>query len=133
MRRCVMKAQRSFARVLQFLALTALVAAVVVAGLGARPLGVGAQTQAELKGTPSAPAAAVDVPKQIKIDLSAAVKVPLPEAMKELQPASFKTKDGKEGWVVRVPGGRPLATPAYSDGMLFVGGGYGSHVFVRAP
>lgn len=120
-----MKAQRSFARGLQFLALTAVVAAVVVAGRGARPSGVVAQTQAELKATP----AAVDVPKQIKIDLSAAVKVPLPEGMKELQPASFKTKDGKDGWVVRVPGGRPLATPAYSDGMLFVGGGYGSHEF----
>jgi outer membrane protein assembly factor BamB len=30
---------------------------------------------------------------------------------------------------VRVPGGRPLATPAYANGRLFVGGGYGSHEF----
>lgn len=126
-----MKTQRSFARGWQFLALSALVAAVVVAALAAQPSGVGAQTQAELKSAaePSARPAAADVPKQIKIDLSAAVKVPLPPGMKELQPASFKTKDGKEGWVVRVPGGRPLATPAYSDGMLFVGGGYGSTEF----
>src|SRR5215212_2269372 len=126
-----MKTQRSFARGWQFLALSALVAAVVVAALAARPFRVGAQTQAELKAaaTPSATPATVDVPKQIKIDLSAAVKVPLPAGMKELQPASFKTSDGKEGWVVRVPGGRPLATPAYSNGTLFVGGGYGSHEF----
>ncbi|HEV7891715.1 MAG TPA: PQQ-binding-like beta-propeller repeat protein [Pyrinomonadaceae bacterium] len=126
-----MKTQRSFARGWQFLALSALVAAVVVAALAARPSSVGAQTQAELKAAakPSATPAAVDVPKQIKIDLSAAVKVPLPPGMKELQPAAFKTKDGKEGWIVRVPGGRPLATPAYSNGMLFVGGGYGSHEF----
>jgi len=31
--------------------------------------------------------------------------------------------------VLRLPGGRPIATPAYADGMLFVGGGYGSHEF----
>ncbi|HVF68339.1 MAG TPA: PQQ-binding-like beta-propeller repeat protein [Pyrinomonadaceae bacterium] len=125
-----MKTQRSFARGWQFLALSALVAAVVVAALAARPFRAEAQTQAELKAaaTPSAtPAAAV--PKQIKIDLGAAVKVPLPAGVKDLEPAAFKTSDGKTGWVVRVPGGRPLATPAYSDGMLFVGGGYGSHEF----
>ena len=119
-----MKTQRSFARGWQFLALAALVAAVVVAALAARPSSVGAQAQAELKA-----AATPEAPKQIKIDLAAAVKVPLPEGMKDLQPAAFKTKDGKEGWVVRVPGGRPLATPAYSNGTLFVGGGYGSHEF----
>src|SRR5215207_9195976 len=127
-----MKTQRSFARGWQFLALAALVAAVAVAALAVRPSSVGAQAQAELKAaaTPSAkPSATPEAPKQIKIDLSAAVKVPLPEGMKELQPAAFKTSDGKEGWVVRVPGGRPLATPAYSNGTLFVGGGYGSHEF----
>src|ERR1044072_1254237 len=106
-----MKTQRSFARGWQFLALAALVAAVVVAALAARPSSVGAQAQAELKA-----AATPEAPKQIKIDLAAAVKVPLPEGMKDLQPAAFKTKDGKEGWVVRVPGGRPLAPPAYSNG-----------------
>src|SRR5215213_4618007 len=122
-----MKTQRSFTRGWQFLALLALVAAVVVAALAARPSRVGAQAQAGLKAAATPPA--VEVPKQIKIDLAAAVKVPIPEGVKDLQPAAFKTKDGKEGWVVRVPGGRPLATPAYSDGMLFVGGGYGSHEF----
>jgi len=39
------------------------------------------------------------------------------------------TPDGKAGWVLQLPGGRPIATPAYADGMLFVGGGYGSHEF----
>lgn len=33
------------------------------------------------------------------------------------------------GWRVRIPGGRPLATPAYADGKVFVGGGFGSHEF----
>ena len=30
---------------------------------------------------------------------------------------------------MRIPGNRPLATPAYSNGRVFVGGGYGSHEF----
>ncbi len=33
------------------------------------------------------------------------------------------------GWKLRIPGGRPLATPAYADGRIFVGGGFGSHEF----
>jgi len=41
----------------------------------------------------------------------------------------FKTEDGKSGWKLRVPGGRPLATPAVVDGLLYVGGGFGSHEF----
>ena len=64
-----------------------------------------------------------------KIDLSAAMNVNLPEARQDLEPASFTTPDGKTGWVLRIPGRRPIATPAYADGMLFVGGGYGSHEF----
>jgi Ca-activated chloride channel family protein len=31
--------------------------------------------------------------------------------------------------MMRIPGSRPIATPAYADGMIFVGGGYGSHEF----
>src|SRR5262249_55240925 len=44
-------------------------------------------------------------------------------------PVRFRTTDGKPGWVLRIPGNRPIATPAYADGLLFVGGGYGSHEF----
>ena len=64
-----------------------------------------------------------------KIDLSVAPTVNLPEARQDLEPTSFTTPDGKAGWVLRLPGRRPIATPAYADGMLFVGGGYGSHEF----
>ncbi len=64
-----------------------------------------------------------------KLDLSAALNVELPSAGHDLQPAAFRTSDGKAGWVLQLPGGRPIATPAYADGMLFVGGGYGSHEF----
>lgn len=123
-----MKTQRSFARGWELYAASALLAAAVVGSFAAGSPRAGAQAQAELKAA-ATPSASPDVPKQIKIDLGAAVKVPLPGAMQDLQPAAFKTSDGKSGWVVRVPGGRPLATPAYSDGMLFVGGGYGSTEF----
>jgi Ca-activated chloride channel family protein len=64
-----------------------------------------------------------------RIDLSAAVNVNLPATARDLAAASFETSDGRTGWVLRLPGGRPIATPAYADGMLFVGGGYGSHEF----
>lgn len=64
-----------------------------------------------------------------KIDLAAAMKVNLPDRKHDLEPVSFKTPDGKTGWVLELPGHRPIATPAYADGMLFVGGGYGSHEF----
>lgn len=64
-----------------------------------------------------------------KIDLSAAVNVNLPAPARDLEAATFGTPDGRTGWVLRLPGGRPIATPAYADGMLFVGGGYGSHEF----
>lgn len=64
-----------------------------------------------------------------KLDLRAAMNVNLPATARDLEPAPFQTPDGKTGWILRLPGNRPIATPAYSDGMLFVGGGYGSHEF----
>src|SRR5260370_15276477 len=66
-------------------------------------------------------------PKKIEIALDKATDVALPKIANDLEPAVFKTADGKAGWVVRIPGGRPIATPAFADGMAFVGGGYGSH------
>ncbi len=42
----------------------------------------------------------------------------------------FRSADGKTtGWKVSIPGKRPLATPAFADGKIFVGGGFGSHEF----
>lgn len=39
-------------------------------------------------------------------------------------------RDGElEGWCLRLPGGRPLATPALAGGRLFLGGGFGSYDF----
>ena len=64
-----------------------------------------------------------------RIDLGSAVNVNLPSPNHDLEAVSYGTPDGRTGWVLRLPGGRPIATPAYADGMLFVGGGYGSHEF----
>ncbi len=41
----------------------------------------------------------------------------------------FLAASGQRGWKVRIPGGRALATPAVVDGMVFVGGGFGSNEF----
>jgi Ca-activated chloride channel homolog len=67
--------------------------------------------------------------KQVEIDLSKAIEVAIPNLSSELTPAQFTTADGKSGWALKLPGNRPIATPAYWDGMLFIGGGYGSHEF----
>jgi Ca-activated chloride channel family protein len=67
--------------------------------------------------------------KQIQIDLDKSITVALPTIEEDLKAVEFKTQDGKHGWAIRVPGERPIATPAYADGMIFVGGGYGSHEF----
>jgi Ca-activated chloride channel homolog len=67
--------------------------------------------------------------RQLKIDLDKAVAVEVPAVKKDLATVAFKLPDEREAWVVRLPGNRPIATPAYADGRLFVGGGYGSHEF----
>src|SRR5467141_1467661 len=85
----------------------------------------------EVKTATKAPSKAADGPAKaaLRIDLSTAMNVNLPAASRDLEAVSFGTPDGKTGWVLRLPGWRPIATPAYADGMLFVGGGYGSHEF----
>ncbi len=86
----------------------------------------------EVKTAATAPDKAADRPVKasaLRIDLSKAMKVNLPATGRDFEAASFGTPDGRSGWVLRLPGGRPIATPAYADGMLFVGGGYGSHEF----
>ncbi|MCD4733441.1 PQQ-binding-like beta-propeller repeat protein, partial [bacterium] len=42
---------------------------------------------------------------------------------------SFTTEEGLEGWRVEVPGGRALATPAIGEGLVYIGGGFGSYEF----
>jgi Ca-activated chloride channel family protein len=128
-----MKTRRSFKGGWQFFT----AAAVVVACLSASALrpyaaaGPGQSPKAARRAAvvPEEPQPAAEAPRPVRIDLSRAVKVSLPKAGKDLEPVSFRTADGREGRVVRLPGGRPLATPAYSKGRLFVGGGYGSHEF----
>ncbi len=67
--------------------------------------------------------------RTVKLDLDKAVDVNLPKPAKPLTPAPFKTKDLKKGWIIDIPGDRPIATPTYYEGKLYVGGGYGSYEF----
>ncbi len=46
-----------------------------------------------------------------------------------ITPETFETPEGYKGWKVKIPQGLPLATPAYGDGRIFIGGGYGSYSF----
>ncbi|MCA8917455.1 MAG: PQQ-binding-like beta-propeller repeat protein [Planctomycetes bacterium] len=45
------------------------------------------------------------------------------------KPTSFKLENGMTGWAVKMPQQLPMATPAISNGRLFVGGGFGSYDF----
>src|SRR6266403_616071 len=88
--------------------------------------------QQEVKSATTAESKVADTPVKAaaqRIDLSKATNVNLPATSRDLEAVSFGTPDGKSGWVLALPGGRPIATPAYADGILFVGGGYGSHEF----
>jgi Ca-activated chloride channel family protein len=120
-----MKTRKKISSGLKLVLLATLLAAAAVA-LAHQPFGAARDSRAQDK---SAEKTADAAGKQVKIDLSKAVKVKLPANMRALTPTSFVTADGKRGWAVRVPGNQPLATPAYANGMLFVGGGYGSHDF----
>lgn len=68
-------------------------------------------------------------PVAIVVNLDEATPLTLPTITADLEPVVYQTPDGKDGWVLRIPGARPIATPAYADGMVFLGGGYGSHEF----
>lgn len=71
--------------------------------------------------------------KNVEIDLDKAIALSCPDA-NSAKPAALKPKPLKQGqtlkgWVVEIPGHRPIATPTYWEGKLYVGGGYGSHEF----
>ncbi len=67
--------------------------------------------------------------RTIELNLDKAIPIAMQRPKFELKATVFKTSDNKEGWAISIPGGRPIATPAFWNGMLFVGGGYGSHEF----
>jgi len=48
---------------------------------------------------------------------------------RDLEPDIIYDASGRPGWRVRIPGSRPLATPAVVGGRVFIGGGFGSHEF----
>ncbi len=52
-----------------------------------------------------------------------------PETGEKIVPERIRFSSGRSGWKLTIPGNRPLATVAYEDGLIFVGGGYGSYEF----
>lgn len=69
----------------------------------------------------------VQPPPKFVINLDKAQHLSIPKPGTDLKPTLFKL--GVQGWIVRIPGARALATPAYANGNLYMGGGYGSHEF----
>ena len=67
--------------------------------------------------------------RRFTIDLDQATRLEMPTPAGSLCPKGFEGTRGRGNWYLRIPGGRPIATPAYEDGLLFVGGGYGSYEF----
>lgn len=67
--------------------------------------------------------------RTVELNLDNAIPIPLPKSKFELKATVFRTADNKEGWALQIPGGAPIATPAFWNGMIYVGGGYGSHEF----
>jgi len=67
--------------------------------------------------------------RTVELNLDNAIPIPISKPKFELKATVFHTADNKEGWALNIPGGAPIATPAFWNGMLFVGGGYGSHEF----
>jgi outer membrane protein assembly factor BamB len=51
----------------------------------------------------------------------------VPDAAIKAEP--YETDNGFKGWKVHVPDGKPLATPAVADGVVYVGGGFGTYDF----
>ncbi len=47
----------------------------------------------------------------------------------EIIPENITLPGGHKAWKLKIPGNRPLATVAYEDGLIFLGGGYGSYEF----
>lgn len=68
-------------------------------------------------------------PKEIEVDFCRAMAVALPIPKAPLKPEPLKVNGTLKGWIFKFDGDRPIATPAYYQGMIFVGGGYGSHEF----
>lgn len=60
----------------------------------------------------------------MKIDPSRKGQLPVVAA-----PEPFVDAKGHAGWKVCLPGKRPLATPAITNGSVFLGGGFGSYDF----
>ncbi|HEY9715388.1 MAG TPA: PQQ-binding-like beta-propeller repeat protein [Chroococcales cyanobacterium] len=75
------------------------------------------------------PVVTPSMPPLMQIPLEKALKIQIPKPAKNLTPSPFQPSKTLKGWVVEIPGNHPICTPAYYEGKLYVGGGYGSNDF----
>ncbi|MBN2380195.1 PQQ-binding-like beta-propeller repeat protein [candidate division WOR-3 bacterium] len=71
---------------------------------------------------------AIPIEENQQLDLIQAGNESL-EENPELPWEKFSVSDGRKGWKVRVQRTLPLPTPAVSDGIVYIGGGFGSYEF----
>jgi len=104
--------------------LTALVAgSFLIAACTARPTQPDKDADPEIKSD-NTPRAGKTL--TLKLEDLKAFEVKDAEANKPIQ---FTLDNGMKAWAVKLPQPLPLATPAISDGRLYVGGGFGSYDF----
>jgi len=82
-----------------------------------------------IKNAQADPVAIAQLPGIVPIPLGSAIPINLPKPKSSLKPIPYQSGKLLKGWVVEIPGNRPICTPAYYEGRLYVGGGYGSHEF----
>lgn len=91
-----------------------------------------------LASNPVLPAGKAPIPAptrtvELNLDRAIAIPAPIPQPHAagkfQLKATVFTTPDHKTGWQISLPGEHPIATPAFWNNMIFVGGGYGSHEF----
>lgn len=85
-----------------------------------------AEGKAGVAPKPAEPAAAPG--GVVESFVGAGTPLALPDVRDLYRPVRFKSDDGRAGWVVRVSNDA-LPTPAFADGRLYVGGGFGSRDF----
>jgi Ca-activated chloride channel family protein len=100
-------------------------AAALCLSLALAPLQALAEAPASQAPPPIGPAAAQQVVHGGGGRQGTVVPIPVGEISAE----RITLGNGRSAWRVKIPGGRALATPAVAGGMVFVGGGFGSHEF----
>ena len=110
---------------------TLLLSFLLVAGepLKQAPQAPAVQQAPFVQAAPQVPASQSVMPQSAHASSKGRSGSATPIPVSKIKVELFTTKDGKSGWKARIPGHRALATPAVVDGMVYLGGGFGSREF----